>query len=85
MMSLIPLIHKGTSVSSSAGCLFSHLVYSSKIKPGHYYVSNLETGQLLQFVISPETGRPCVQVGDGNFKKSQLVRFLSCLWMSARD
>ncbi|CCO34853.1 hypothetical protein BN14_08962 [Rhizoctonia solani AG-1 IB] len=56
MMSLILLIHKGTS----------------KIKPGHYYVSNLETGQLLQFVISPETGRPCVQVGDGNFKKSQL-------------
>ncbi|KAF8761645.1 CVNH protein [Rhizoctonia solani] len=44
----------------------------SKIKPGYYYISNLGTGQLLQFVISPETGRPCVQVADGNFKKSQL-------------
>ncbi|CAE6450597.1 unnamed protein product [Rhizoctonia solani] len=44
----------------------------SKIKPGYYYISNLHTGQLLQFVISPETGRPCVQVADGNFKKSQL-------------
>ncbi|KAH7330603.1 hypothetical protein B0J17DRAFT_678770 [Rhizoctonia solani] len=42
------------------------------IKPGYYYISNLQTGQLLQFVISPENGRPCVQVSDGNFKKSQL-------------
>ncbi|CAE6421650.1 unnamed protein product [Rhizoctonia solani] len=44
----------------------------SRIKPGYYYISNLGTGQLLQFVISSETGRPCVQVADGNFKKSQL-------------
>ncbi|KDN46345.1 hypothetical protein RSAG8_04289, partial [Rhizoctonia solani AG-8 WAC10335] len=42
------------------------------IKPGYYYISNLQTGQLLQFIISPENGRPCVQVSDGNFKKSQL-------------
>ncbi|CAE6480921.1 unnamed protein product [Rhizoctonia solani] len=44
----------------------------SKIKPGYYYLSNLQTGQLLQCVISPDNGRPCVQVADGNFKKSQL-------------
>ncbi|CAE6416444.1 unnamed protein product [Rhizoctonia solani] len=42
------------------------------IKPGYYYISNLQTGQLLQFVVSPENGRPCVQVSDGNFNKSQL-------------
>ncbi|KAJ1310697.1 hypothetical protein OPQ81_009222 [Rhizoctonia solani] len=46
--------------------------HSQGIKPGYYYISNLQTSQLLQCVISPDTGRPCVQVSDGNLKKSQL-------------
>ncbi|CAE6408264.1 unnamed protein product [Rhizoctonia solani] len=51
---------------------FSPDAQGPNIKPGYYYLSNLQTGQLLQCVISPENGRPCVQVSDGNFKKSQL-------------
>ncbi|KAL5640589.1 hypothetical protein ACGC1H_001160 [Rhizoctonia solani] len=51
---------------------FSPDAQGPNVKPGYYYISNLQTGQLLQFVISPENGRPCVQVSDGNFKKSQL-------------
>ncbi|KAG8705998.1 hypothetical protein FRC11_008633 [Ceratobasidium sp. 423] len=51
---------------------YSPEAQGSKIKPGYYYISNLQTGQLLQCVISPENGRPCVQVANGNLKKSQL-------------
>ncbi|CAE7200230.1 unnamed protein product, partial [Rhizoctonia solani] len=70
---LIPLTHRSAlAFRQLTALLLTSFVHSSGIKPGYYYISNLQTGQLLQCVISPENGRPCVQVSDGSFKKSQL-------------